>query len=124
MPITINKREFQYVPDVGQERYAGDPYATGEKGTGNFTTQQQELLGRHKRDALLRYKDVDAFFCQACRCVVNVKCPRCRVESGKEHGSYQVFVVEQEGRYTRFDSYTWARISCKKCDFEFRVIVR
>jgi hypothetical protein len=115
----------------GAQRYATDPNATGEIGTGNFTAAQATALGEYSRKALMRYKDPNAYFCHACRRAFGVECPKCGTKSPKRHDMSGLGTEEDMFRVTRdgegLDRYQWAiwtKITCRKCDFEFRVMMQ
>jgi hypothetical protein len=127
MPLTINTRKYQYVPDIGEDRYATDPDATGSIGSGNYTVAQKNALGEYGRRGLMRYKDIDAYFCKDCRYVFGVECARCKIQSAPTHGfdtSEIIFEVRGGEDYDQKEGMVWVITTCRKCSFSFRVLVR
>jgi hypothetical protein len=127
MPLDIFVKKFQHVPDFGQDRYATDPNKTGETGQGNFTTAQKNALGNFGQRAMMRYKDIDSYFCKNCRYVFGVTCPKCGIKSQSVHGldtSETIFEVYGGDEYDRKEGMTWVITTCRKCSFSFRVLVR
>lgn len=127
MPLDIISRKYQHVPDVGEDRYAGDPNATGETGQGNFTTAQKNALGAYSNRTSLRYRDIDAYFCRDCRYVFGVTCPKCGIKSKPIHGcstSEVIFSVRGSNEYDWKEGMAWVVATCRKCDFGFKVLVR
>jgi len=130
MPLDIHVKKYQHIPDIGQERYATDPDATGSIGTGYFTNAQNNALAEHSKQSLMRYKDLDAYFCSACWYVYGVTCPKCYVKSDPPHMRPTVrkddplFEVRGGEDYDRKEGLIWVITVCRKCSFSFRVIVR
>lgn len=99
-------------------------------GTGdNLTSRELNTLGRYRHLGLMRYKDLDAFYCSECSIVFNVKCANCGIRSeNTKHmameNSDAVFNVERPLTTIKADGLYWTVVECKKCDFRFRVIVR
>jgi hypothetical protein len=128
MPLDIHSRKYQHAPDVGEDRYAGDPNATGEIGTGNFTVAQKNALGAYKQQSLMRYRDIDAYFCKACRYVFGVECPQCKSKSETSHPGAlgkddPMFEVRGDNDYDFKEGMPWVITTCRKCSFSFRVLV-
>jgi hypothetical protein len=135
MPITFHVNKGAKTRDsqtaVEGQRYATDPNATGEIGTGNFTNRQKDALGVYQARALMRYADVDAYFCNACWYVFGVECPRCHAASEPAHNRPVVvghddplFEVPTYPIYDRYQGNIWVVTTCRKCSFGFRVIKR
>jgi hypothetical protein len=121
----------RHTPDEGQERYANDPYKTGETGQGNFTTAQRDALGRYKNSGALRYADVDAYFCSACWYVFGVTCPVCGARSERAHNrpatitrDDPLFEVPFFPSYDKAKGVVWVECTCRKCSYSFRVLKR
>lgn len=97
--------------------------ATGD----TYTYREQEVLDHFSRRGLLRYKDVDAYYCQACEITYNVRCPRCRTEGFQRHGQYPEFDAlfkRSNGVFELWDGYIWTRVECSTCEYTFKVIVK
>jgi hypothetical protein len=127
MPLDIHVKKFQHVPDIGEDRYATDPEKASETGQGNFTTAQNNFLGRFGQGSMMRYKDIDAYFCKDCRYVFGVTCPKCGIKSAPLHGfdtSETIFEVRGADDYDRKEGMVWVITVCRKCSFSFRVLVR
>lgn len=98
----------------------GTASATGD----NYTTREREMLGRYRIDNRLKYRDPDAGYCTSCENVYNVRCPRCDAFSGKMHDTTSgFFSVQRPLEVKREEGRNWVVISCRKCDFGFRVMV-
>jgi len=130
MPLDIH-RKGKKVREVGREKYAGDPNATGSVGSGNFTTAQNTYLAEHSKRAMLRYAIAQAYFCSACWYVFGVECPKCGARSEPAH--YRpttitkddvLFEVPHYPEYDWKDGVAWVVTTCRKCSFSFRVIKR
>ncbi len=124
MPLEIIKRQYQYVPDIGQPKYAHDPEAASIPGVGNFTTREKQLLYTFRTRGMLRYRDFEGYYCQACAYVYNVKCPVCGVHSTRAHlrPEEDIFVTDNPAEYDTFHGIVWVKVHCRKCDFTFRVM--
>lgn len=97
---------------------------SSENPTGTLNTKDAEALGRHSHLGLLRYRDFDAGYCNACGLVYNIECPRCHANSGR-HGVHvdPLFKVSHPLEVTRAEGFVWTTVECQKCDFKFRVMV-
>jgi len=93
--------------------------ATGD----NFTSAEEAILAHHSKRGLLKYKDLEAGYCLACGAVYNVQCPLCSVKSDVYHDSEQFFKVKRPVEARREDGFNWVVVTCRKCDFLFRVII-
>jgi len=116
---------------VEGQRYATDPNATGEIGIGNFTQAQKDALGKYRNKSLMRYADVDAYFCSACWYVFGVECPVCHARSALAHNrpanivkDDPLFEVPAYPTYDKYQGNIWVVTTCRKCSFSFRVIKR
>ena len=129
MPLTINTRKYQYVPDIGEDRYATDPDATGSIGSGNYTVAQKNALGEYGRRGLMRYKDIDAFYSISSDYVFGVTCAKCGIESrpaftcGPSETIFEVSSSESR-QFDQKEGMVWVITTCRKCSFSFRVLVR
>jgi len=97
-----------------------DPATPGD----NFTTKEQEKLGRYNVLGLLRYKDLDAAYCRSCGEVFGVECPRCGIKAGQHGFREAVFSTDRPLITSREDGLVWTPVTCLKCDFRFRVMIR
>jgi hypothetical protein len=120
----IKETEFD-----GNDRYATDPYAASIPGQGNFTVAQKDTLGKYSVNALMKYKDFDAYFCHACWYVFGVTCPKCGAESEKRHfrpsdigKDDPLFEVQQYPDYEESHGLVWVTTTCRKCSTSFRVL--
>lgn len=139
MPLNFHVYDGPKTPDsapwMGQERYATDPNSATQTGQGGQTNADNDRLGEFTARALLRYRDVDAYYCSGCNSVFGVKCPRCGLCSdgydvlrmntighALSNGGERTFRMIPE--YDWFEGLVWVRVACRKCDFEFRVTKR
>ena len=98
---------------------------SSENPTGTLNVRDKEALGRHSELGLLRYRDFDAGYCNACGLVFNVQCPKCKANSGA-HGSHidPIFTVSHPIEPVRQEGQVWISVQCRKCDFRFKVMVK
>ena len=105
-----------------------DPYGSEHKAptsrSDNFTLREQEQLAKHKYNGLLRFRDFGAYVCRECRGVFGVYCPNCKIRSVVGHASNGEAVFNDEEYTDYWDGNWWRMISCRKCDFKFKVILR
>lgn len=105
-----------------------DPYTTSHnaptaRGDG-FTLKERNQLGEYRQRGLIRFRDVNAFFCKACRQVFGVYCPNCKVRSNPTHASDGDAVFTDMSLSDSWDGFDWRLIKCLKCDYLLRVIIR
>ncbi len=94
------------------------PTARGD----SFTIREKGWLGRYSANAMLRFRDVNAYYCSACDRCYGIYCPNCKITTSPIHlpDAEKVFIAS--GITDRWDGHTWMRITCRKCDFVFKVI--
>lgn len=90
----------------------------------HYLRKEEEILGHFAKRGMLRYKDVDAYYCQACTRVIGITCPKCKLQASKGHSSAEATFRRIGDTFERWDGYTWVQIECPKCDFRFKTIVR
>jgi hypothetical protein len=90
-----------------------------------FQVADRERLAEHRRNALFRYKDIEAGFSLAHEVVYNVECPMCKMRSGSLSAADPVsFIVERPLQAVHSEGFDWVLTRCSKCDFRFRVILQ
>lgn len=97
--------------------------ATGD----TLTLREQEILGRYRNSGLLRYRDFDAMYCVACERVYGVECPICKTVVGSRHmfNIYEEtpFIVDRPLITDEQSGIRWTKVTCRKCDYSFKVPV-
>jgi hypothetical protein len=90
----------------------------------HYTYKEEEILAHHTNRGMLRYKDPNAFFCKNCDCVFGVECPRCGLQASKDHIlTTDFFLVQRPLELKMYDGFKWTKVTCKKCDYQFMVMV-
>ena len=90
-----------------------------------FTLAERNLLGRYRNQGILRFKDANAFYCLACQECYGIYCPNCKIKSATYHQpTGEKIFLAQHGKADFFDGFYWMKVTCQKCDYLFRVIVR
>jgi hypothetical protein len=103
-----------------------DPYSADHKAptaTGDtFTNREKGFLGMYRANAMLRFRDTNSYYCSACDRCYGVYCPNCKIATSLTHlpDAEKVFVALNIT--DRWDGHTWMRITCRKCDYTFKVI--
>ena len=105
-----------------------DPYSTVHNAPtargDSFTIRENEQLAYHKNNGLLRFRDFGAYFCRECKGLFGIYCPNCKIRSVVSHASDGENPFRDEEYTDYWDGSWWRMISCRKCDFRFKVILR